>query len=60
MVDANDIVRNRGKEALRHMIDKSAMTRPPSFSDEALACRFAEKHDKDYGAGFRDSSVEPQ
>ena len=48
MVDANDIVRNRGKDALRHMIDKGAMTRPPSFSDEALACRFAEKHGSEW------------
>jgi putative DNA primase/helicase len=44
MTDANDIARTRGPAALRKMIDKGAVTRPPAFSEEALAWRFAERH----------------
>jgi hypothetical protein len=44
MTDANEIARKRGKEALRKAIDTGVMTRPPEFSDEALALRFAGRH----------------
>jgi putative DNA primase/helicase len=45
MTDANDIARNRGGPAhLRKVIDHDAEVRPPAFSDEALALRFADKH----------------
>jgi putative DNA primase/helicase len=44
MTDANDIARKRGEVALRNAIDKSALTRPPAFSDEALALQFATRH----------------
>jgi putative DNA primase/helicase len=44
MTDANDIARKRGVAALRKVIDKSATKRPPDFSDEALALRFAGRH----------------
>jgi putative DNA primase/helicase len=44
MTDANDIARKRGAAALRKVIDKSATKRPPDFSDEALALRFAGRY----------------
>jgi putative DNA primase/helicase len=44
MTDANDIARKDGAAALRRVIDKTAMARPPAFSDEALALRLAERH----------------
>jgi putative DNA primase/helicase len=44
MTDANEIVRKRGTAGLRKVIDKNAITRPPAFSDEALALRFAERY----------------
>lgn len=52
-LDANDIARESGVEALRGMIDAPARgngsapsetARPPEFTDEALALRFAEQH----------------
>src|SRR5689334_17244431 len=48
MTDANDIARKRGPAALRKAIDKSATTRPPDFSDEALALRFAGRHAREW------------
>src|ERR1700733_6953752 len=48
MTDANDIVRSRGKGALRNAIDKGAETRPPAFSDEAIAVRFAQRHAREW------------
>src|SRR5260370_38302680 len=44
MTDANEIARKSGTAALRNVIDKNAFTRPPAYSDEALALRFAERH----------------
>lgn len=44
MTDANEIARSRGKAALRDVIDKGAQSRPPAFSDEAIAVRFAQRH----------------
>jgi putative DNA primase/helicase len=54
MTDANDIARKRGTAALRNVIDKNAFTRPPAYSDEALALRFAERHsgERRYVAAF--------
>jgi putative DNA primase/helicase len=48
MTDANDIARKRGKESLRKAIDTGAVTRPPEFSDEALAVRFAVRHAREW------------
>jgi putative DNA primase/helicase len=48
MADANDIARKHGPAKLRKAIDTGAMTRPPRFSDEALALRFAERHASDW------------
>jgi putative DNA primase/helicase len=42
--DANNIVRASGVTALRKVIDNEADARPPAFSDEALALRFAGRH----------------
>jgi putative DNA primase/helicase len=47
MKDANDVARERGAGALRKMIDNHASERPPIYSDEALALRFAERHVSD-------------
>jgi putative DNA primase/helicase len=44
MTDANEIARKSGTATLRNVIDKNAFTRPPAYSDEALALRFAERH----------------
>lgn len=54
MTDANDIARKRGTAALRNVIDKNVFTRPPAYSDEALALRFAERHsgERRYVAAF--------
>jgi putative DNA primase/helicase len=43
MTDANDIARRRGKAVLLKVIDNETDVRPPEFSDEALALRFAER-----------------
>src|SRR5690349_5196994 len=43
MTDANDIARRRGKVVLLKVIDNETDVRPPEFSDEALALRFAER-----------------
>jgi putative DNA primase/helicase len=45
MTDANDIARKNGTDALRVVIDNEADVRPPAFSDDALATRFAEQHE---------------
>jgi D5 N terminal like len=52
--DANDIARERGPAALRKIIDANATARPPAYSDEALALRFAERHaaDRRFVAAF--------
>jgi len=42
--DANEIARKNGTAALRQVIDKNADARPPQFSEEAIALRFAELH----------------
>jgi putative DNA primase/helicase len=54
MTDANDIVRKQGTAALRKLVDRSGITRPPAYSDEALALRFAERHtgERRYVASF--------
>jgi putative DNA primase/helicase len=43
-MDANDILRKSGPEVLRNAIDDGGDARPPAFSDEALALRFAEQY----------------
>jgi putative DNA primase/helicase len=45
--DANDIARKRGTAALRKVIDNEAVARPPEFSDDAIADRFAGRHQRD-------------
>jgi putative DNA primase/helicase len=54
MTDANDVARKSGAAALRKVIDKNAMTRPPAYSDEALALRFADQRtgERRYVAAF--------
>ncbi len=44
MTDANDVVRKRGASALRKLVDTAATVRPPAYSDEMLALRFADRH----------------
>jgi putative DNA primase/helicase len=44
MTDANGITKARGVTALRKVIDNDANARPPAFSDEALALRFADRY----------------
>jgi putative DNA primase/helicase len=54
-MDANDIARQEGVASLRDRIDsepkpnghKATEIRPPEFTDEALALRFAERHARD-------------
>ncbi len=43
MADANDVARKSGAAALRKVIDTNALMRPPAYSDEALALRFADQ-----------------
>ena len=61
--DLNDILREEGPDAVRTAFDEAAARtpfrsngaahddepdpRPPAFSDEALALRFAERHERD-------------
>jgi putative DNA primase/helicase len=54
MADANEIARKSGAASLRKVIDKNAVTRPPAYSDEALALRFADQStgERRYVAAF--------
>jgi putative DNA primase/helicase len=44
MMDANEVSRRHGTSTLRKLIDENAEPRPPAYSDEALALRFAARH----------------
>jgi putative DNA primase/helicase len=54
MTDPNDIARKHGTSTLRKLIDTTATVRPPAYSDEALALRFAKQHagERRYVASF--------